>query len=64
MEWDLQEEAVKVREVGRRVAVEAAWVVLPPAQVDPAFVPAVGRRCLTSKGFPVPACAAQNAGQR
>ena len=64
MEWDLQEEVVKAREVGRMVAIEAAWVVLPPARVDPTFAPAVGRRRLTSKGFPVQACVAQNAGPR
>jgi hypothetical protein len=64
MEWDLQGEAVGARGVGRRVAVEAVWAVLPPAQVDPAFVSAVGRRCPTSKEFPVQACAAQNAGPR
>jgi hypothetical protein len=62
MERDLQEQAVEVREVGSRVAAEAARVALPPARVDTVFAPAVEKRCLTRRGFPVQACAAQNAG--
>jgi hypothetical protein len=60
MEWDLREEAVEVREVGLEVAVGAEWAALLPARLDIVFAPAVEKRCLTSKGFPVQACAARN----
>jgi len=64
MEWDLQGEGREDREASPRAAVGVEGVALRAARVGSAFAPFVGRRRLTSKGFPVLVCAAQNAGPR